>query len=244
MRLALILVPLLIACGGKEDTDTDIPVQTTSTTTTTTGGEITMEPVGTASWSVRGITLFSAPLSDEAPGCVVDGKHTKSIGVWGPGEAHPAPYDNEISAGAAACGYRVGESFTSEEFSGGNGVWLGVVLVPNMGNVAGSSPDFDSGDVINWDRFPLLFDGDLRRGPFTIADADLDGVFPGPEDFGHVVNGHSHAVLFLGSAVERMPAGATPPGEYGFHLALRDATSDVADSGWNVVVPFVVADAE
>ena len=245
MRIALILVPLLIACGGKDDTDTTVPVQTTTTSsTTTTGSMVVSEIVGTPSWSVRGMTVFSGPLDASTSDCVVGDNHAMSLGVYGPGDAHAGPYDNEVSTGATGCGFTTGTQFLSEDFSNGSGIWLGVVLVPNGGGVAGNSPDFDSGDVIQWDRFPMLVDGDLRRGPFTIADGDLDLTFPGPDDFGFAVNGHSHVVLFFGSAVERLPAGATPPGEYEFHVALRDATSDVADAGWNVVVPFVVADPE
>ncbi|NCG22197.1 MAG: hypothetical protein GWP91_24540 [Rhodobacterales bacterium] len=245
MRIALILVPLLLACGGKDDTDITVPGPTTiPSSTTPTGTTVVSEIVGTPSWSVRGMTVFSGPLDASTTDCVVGDNHFIQLGVYGPGDAHAGPYDTEVENGVSACGYAIGNQFLPEDFSNGNGIWLGVVLVPNPGAVAGNSPDFDSGDVIQWDRFPMLIDGDLRRGPFTIADGDLDVTFPGPDDFGFTVNGHSHVVLFFGTAVERFPAGATPPGEYAFHLALRDATSDVSDAGWNVMVPFVVADLE
>jgi len=243
MRSALALA-IMFACGGTDDTATAPPPVTTDTSSSTTAGATQQTVVGTPSWRVSSVTLFTAPLDPSTASCVLGANHQEISGVYGPGDAHLGPYDSEIANGAAACGFRADSTFTSAEFSGGQGVWFGLVLLPTGGGVAGSSPDFDSGDVINWDRFPMLFDGDVRRGPFTIADGDLDGLFPGPDDFGFSVNGHSHVIMLLGSAVERMPLGATPPGEYTFNLNLRDATSDVSEAGWDVVAPFIVADPE
>jgi len=235
----LILV-LFAGCGGPTDDTGPVTTDPVDTDTDTTGvGGVEITALGDPMWTVEGVTIFAASAEIASGECVLGTDHQFAEGVFGPGLPHDPPYGSEVSDGAERCGFRIDDTFAAEEYSGGLGVWLGVVLVPKPGNVPGSSPDFADGDVIYNDRFPVTFDVDVRWNE-VIADSDHDGDMPSPSDFGFVVNGHSHAVLMYRTFLERMPAGAIPEGDYTWNMQLRDATSIVEEAGYNVVVPYRV----
>ena len=238
--VAGLVLALVGGCGGGGDDTGPIQPGTVDTDTETTGvGEIEVTELGDPMWTVQDVTVFAAPAEVASGECVLGTDHHFSMDVFGPGLPHLPPYGSEVSDGAERCGFRIDDTFAAEEYSGGLGVWLGVVLVPKPGNVSGSSPDFDDGDVIYNDRFPVTFDVDVRWNE-VIADSDHDSFMPPPSDFGFVVNGHSHAVLLFRTFLERMPAGAIPEGDYTWNMQLRDATSIVEESGYNVVAPYRV----
>ena len=95
------------------------------------------------------------------------------------------------------------------------------------------------GSVINFDRFPIVVDADVRKEG-KIVDLDNDFSYPGPDTWGLVVTGLSHVPLLFKTTSERMPAGAAPEGNFEWDVALRDATSIVSESGYDLVVPFTV----
>jgi hypothetical protein len=233
------LIPLLLACGGKVEDSAPPP---------DTGTIPAIFPewttLGDPMWEVSSMVLFQGPTSLDTATCLYEGNHRIDGGNWLPGEAHEGPYANELTGAMDRCGFvAVGDSvFTAAEYTDGNGVWLAMMLEPKSGNVQGSSPDFGIGDIIFDDRFPLIYDVDVRRNEI-IVDLDHDGSYPSTYDLGYFVNGHSHMPLVMGTSLEAMPAGATPPGDYTWNVVLRDATSaNQGDQGYDIVIPYEVTE--
>jgi len=235
----MLLLIAMIGCGAPAE-DTSPPEDTG--TIPHIRPEITTQ--GDPDWEVGLIELFQAPLDPAVETCLFEGNHSFSGGNWLPGTAHDGPYEAELTEAISRCGYAPipDDTLTAEEWSDPNALWMGVVIVPKGGGVQGSTPDGPVLDMIADNRFPLVYDADVRRDE-VIVDLSNDGSFPGVLDLGFMVNGHSHVVLAFGSNLTRMPAGASAPGEYTWNLSLRDATSaNQGDQGYDIVVPFEVVE--
>jgi len=235
LRMVMTLA-LLVACGGDDGTDL---AGTMPTDTDGPDGDdlvVNETQLGNPSWRVDGVELFVAPMDAETGNCILGANHTYDGSVWLPNLPHPEPFTSEIADGMDACGYAAKTVISSEEFTAPSGIFLGVVLV---GSESGSTPDYESGSVIPGDLFPMVVDGDVRRD-LIIVDGDQDRSYPDPMSLGYLVDGHSHIPLLFQMNMDRMPAGATPPGAYTFRLAIRDATSQVDPTGYDIEVPFTV----
>lgn len=228
----------LVACGKDDDSAVTVP----ATGTTTPAPSTSIVPLGTPMWTVSDVALFTAPIAFETEQCLLEGPHVFDGTLWSPGEAHPPPYGDEISGALTRCGATAKKEFEAADMQGGSAIWLGLVVEAAEGNAPGSSPDFPLGDVIYFDRFPIVADGDVRRADLLVDTAN-DVIYPGAETWGFVVTGLSHLPLLLRTSLERMPAGASPQGDYEWRVALRDATSIQGDQGYDVVVPYTVAPA-
>jgi len=236
-KLWMVLALGLGACGsdGSTDltdpdpTDSDDPVGGTSLVVNET-------QFGSPTWSIAGVEMFVAPMDVETGNCLLGANHLYDGSVWLPNVPHAEPFTSEFSVAVEDCGYTTKTVISSEEFASPTGVFLGLVLV---GNESGSTPDYESGSAIPGDKFPMVVDGDVRRD-LIIVDSDQDRSYPDPVSLGYLVDGHSHIPLLFQMNMDRMPAGATPPGEYTFQLVIRDATSQVDPTGYDVTVPFTV----
>lgn len=244
MKSLLALVALALSASGcKKDEDPLPSGDTGAPTTTTPVPAPSVIALGSPMYSVTDIALFTGPAGDGTALCVMDPNHEFDLIVWSPGEAHPAPYSNEITGRLAGCGLTAKTTFAPADMEGPNGIWLGLIIEAAAGNAPGSSPDFPIGDVIYNDRFPFVVDTDVRWNDI-LADPDHDFNYPAPDTWGHVVTGLSHFPLLYQTSLDQMPAGASSPGEYAWHVKIRDATSVVAESGFDIVVPYVVESPE
>ena len=228
-----LLLALLVGCGSGGEDETGVLPPTP--TDTGTPWSFSATAIGEPAWNVGGITLFSAPLDPATQECLFAANHTFGQGVWGPGVPHDPPYDVEIVEAVAGCGYDAKVRFSEGEFEDPNGIYVALAIQPAIGAFPGESPDFDNGPVIQDNRFPMLISGDLRRGGI-IVDQDHDGSFPSAADYGFSVDGRSHVVWATGSNITRMPAGATPPGDYTWEVTFTDATG----SAWDLTIPFTI----
>ena len=234
-----IALSLLWACGPKDE-DSAPPPDTGTIPAFAPEWVTHGDPI----WEVSSLVVFQAPMGVDTATCLFDGAHRIQGGNWLPGNAHEGPYVNELADGMDRCGYMgVTDSvFTAAEYSNGHGVWIAMVIEPKAGNIQGSSPDFSIGDIIYDDRFPLIYDVDVRRDEI-IVDREHDGAYPSTYELGYFVNGHSHVPMVFGSNLELMPAGATAPGEYTWNIIVRDATSaNQGDQGYDIVIPYEVVE--
>ncbi len=227
-----------VGCHKEPSGGTGGPTPTGPTGTTPPAPQVVA--VGAPMWQVADLVLFTGPAGATTEQCLLDGPHAWDGSVWSPGEPHDPPYGAEIRDGLQGCGLAEGKAFQASDIQDGRAVWLGLILEPKPGNAPGSSPDFPLGDVIYFDRFPLVVDADVRRDDL-IVDADNDFIYPGPDTWGFVVTGLSHVPLLFHTTHERMPAGASPDGDYLWQVTLRDATSVVEDAGYDISVPYAVA---
>lgn len=229
----------LMACGG--NTVDSAPPRDTGTIPRLKPEVTTL---GDPDWEIGLLELFHAPLDPSVTPCLFEGNHRAQGANWLPGDPHEGPYGAELTEAVARCGYQLVEdsTFSVEEWSDPNGIWMGLVITAKAGGVQGSTPDYSLGDLIQDNRFPLVYDSDVRRDE-VIVDLGTDGSFPSAYDLGYFVNGHSHVVMAFGSNQAQMPAGASAPGEYSWRLSLRDATSaNQGDQGYDVVLPFTVVE--
>ena len=234
------MIPLLIWLGGcgseAEPLDTSPPPVTQTTPTM----QVTLTVQGDRMISLHDFVLFTAPLDGSAADCLLLGPHVQDGNGWLPGDPHDPPYTSEIRTAVERCGYRTDiGTFTAAEFQAGNAVHLGFVAVADPGSVPGSSPDFSSGDVIYSDRFPFVVDGNVRRDQI-ITDGDHDAQIVGPNELGLFVNGFSHIPVLMETGLDRMPAGATSPGDYTWEVLILDAFQ--GGSGYSVEIPFTVTE--
>ena len=231
------VVGLLAACGGKEADDGVSTGETDSDDgTDSVGLEVNSTQFGNPTWELAGFQMFVAPMDATTGDCLVGANHTYDGSVWLPNVPHAEPFDDEIADAVDDCGFDATSVITSEQFTGPSGVFLGLVLV---GLESGSTPDYEAGSVIPGDKFPMVVDGDVRRD-LLIVDSDQDRSYPDPMSLGYLVDGHSHVPLLFQMNMDRMPAGSTPPGDYSFRLVIRDASSQVDPTGYDVEVPFRV----
>jgi hypothetical protein len=231
------VVGLLVACGGEGDGDGVITGETDSDDLPNGSGlEVNYSQFGNPTWGLAGFQMFVAPMDATTGDCLIGSNHTYDGSVWLPNVPHAEPFDDEIADAADDCGFAVTSVITSEQFTGPSGVILGLVLV---GLETGSTPDYESGSTIPGDKFPMVVDGDVRRD-LLIVDSDQDRSYPDPMSLGYLVDGHSHVPLLFQMNMDRMPAGASAPGDYSFRLVIRDASSQVDPTGYDVEVPFRV----
>jgi hypothetical protein len=132
---------------------------------TTTPQFLTLTQIGSPIWKAVDFHMFSAPIGTPDTGFAAfletvlallpEPNHTfiPELGV-GPGEPHDPPYDSELGDGVKNLRFVEKVGFTSEEFSGGNGVYLVWMNIPAPGTT-GSSPDFASGPIIPNSLFPI-----------------------------------------------------------------------------------------
>lgn len=228
---------LVLGCGGNPEVEDTSPV-TVSTTEPEPTLALTLETIGDPMWSLHDFVLFTASLLEESDQCLLLGPHVEDGYAWLPGDPHDPPYTSELTLAVDRCGYRMDvASFTEAEFQAGNGVFLGFVAVAKSGSVPGSSPDFSSGDVIYADRFPFVVDGNVRREQI-ITDGDHDAQISGPNELGLFVNGLSHVPVLMKTGLDRMPAGATSPGDYTWEVLILDAFQ--GGSGYSLTIPFEI----
>ena len=219
--------------------DEEPPPATTDSLPTTVPPRNVIVEVGTPMWQVSEIVVFTGPAGDGTQTCLLDGNHVWDGTVWSPGTAHEPPYDTEIRDALSGCGLTEKDTFDAADLQDPNGIWLALIVEAKAGNAPGSSKDFPLGDVIYDDRFPMVVDADVRRDSL-IVDSDNDFIYPKPGTWGDVVTGMSHVPLVFRTTHERMPAGASPGGSYAWHVLLRDDTSVVQESGWDLEIPYTV----
>lgn len=236
-RVFPVMIGMLLLHGCKKEEEPPPPVDTGTTSPPAT----VVTPVGTPQWIVSDLVLFAGPEDVSTATCLLEGPHVWDGTVWSPGEAHEG-YSTELTSGLARCGLVEKETFASSDLQNGSAIWLGLILEPGPGGAPGSSPDFPMGTVINFDRFPIVVDADVRKNGL-IVDLDNDLSFPGPDTWGFVVTGLSHVPLLFWTTEARMPLGAAPEGEFEWDVSLRDATSINQETGYELTVPYqVVAD--
>ena len=240
-RWNIVLCCLIATSACKKDEEPPPPMETATTTTPPPGNSVIA--VGSPMWSVPDIALFTGPSGNGPADCLLDGPHAFDLIVWSPGDAHDPPYNTEISGKLTECGLTAKQEFAPADMEGSNSIWLGLVIVPVAGNAPGSSPDFPLGDVVYNDRYPFVIDADVRRNDL-IVDSDHDFNFPEAGTWGHVVTGLSHMPMVFSTNLDRMPAGATSPGDYHWQVRIRDATSIVAESGYDLIIPYTVTAPE
>jgi len=241
-RLCLMVaVACLVACGGDDSEDTLVSTDDGITDSDDPGGggyevELNETQVGSPAWGIVGAELFVAPMNAETAKCVLEPNHRYDLGVWLPSSIHAEPFDDEFGDAIDGCGFEFKSTISSEDFTSPSGIFLALIV---EGSGSGSTPDYESGGYIPADKFPMVIDGDVRRD-LVIVDGDQDRTYPDPISLGYNVDGHSHVPLLFQMNLERMPAGATPPGDYTFRLSIRDASAAVSEAGWDIEVPFTV----
>ena len=201
--------------------------------------------VKTPAWKLAGAFMTGAPVGSPESGidayyewlnALLSPNHELMDGVYGPGVAHAAPYEDELFELLKVAGGSAKQSFTAAEFGGLNGVALFLAAVPNAGASYGSSADFVSGPILPNELFPFYVDGDLYRNGVLYDDA-FDGLFPGYNAFSTPIekDGPSHLVLPFGENSSYFP-DVDGAGSYVFRISILDTS----DSGWVVDVPFTV----
>lgn len=236
------IVVFAVALAGCKKEDPPPPPEPTDTGTPPPP-PTSVTPVGTPMWEISDFALATGPSGEGPMTCLLNGPHAWDGTRWIPGDAHDPPYATELRDKMSTCGLSEREDFVASEMEAPNGVWLLMMVTPKTGNAPGSSPDFGLGDVVYEDRFPMVVDADVRRGEILV-DIDHDFVFPTTTDLGYVVTGHSHVPMVFRTGLDRMPAGATSPGEYLWQVSIRDATSIVSESGYDFELAYTVtADA-
>ena len=231
----------VVACGSGDSDDpttTDDGIVDSDDTTFPAGYDlvINQEQIGVPTWSIEGAEMFVAPMEAASAKCVLEPNHRFDLDVWLPNDPHPEPYTDEFTDAVDSCGFEFKTALTSEDFSAPSGVFLGLMLI---GGGSGSTPDYDLGTFIAADRFPMVVDGDVRRD-LIIVDNDQDRTYPNPVSLGYAQDGFSHVPLLFQMNVDRMPGGATPPGNYTFRLAVRDSNPPATAAGYDLEVPFTV----
>lgn len=184
-------------------------------------------PIGTAA---SGYAEFVSTLQTILP--PPDHVLNPALGI-GPGAPHPGPYDTEIGQGVAAAGYRESTTFSTSDYSNGNGVYLAFMLVPGAGAPIGSSPDFASGPIIPDTIFPLsaangtFTNGVFNDGSALTIPATSDASLPG-------LDGYSHIPYFL---ADNFDFALNPvAGAYEYRITILDD----AGNGYRITAAFSV----
>lgn len=213
---------------------------------TTARAAVVFTTVGNPSFVPTDFHLFSAPIGTAATGFAEFAQTTQAIlpppnhqpnpilGI-GPGVPHAGPYDQEIGHGVAANGFVEATTFTTAQYSNGNGVYLAFMLIPGAGSSTGSSPDFASGPILPNALFPLTLDGNTFTGGTlndVLAQLQVPAIdqVPGFEGLG----GYSHIPFFFADNFDFASRPVT--GIYEYQLSILDA----AGNGYQVSAPFQV----
>jgi hypothetical protein len=152
--------------------------------------------------------------------------------TFAPNVQHAAPYDKEAEEGVLATGFPSGDHFTQASWAAPWGLTVTGVLVPTAQAPSGSSPDFDSGPIIDT---RVIVDGDLYRNG-VLVDPNFDSTIPLVSE---VVTdkpfaGWSHVIVIFAESTTFVPGD---PGNYEFVFKL---TAEGSGNGWVVHLPFVV----
>ncbi len=195
-----------------------------------TGAVLTTGSVGisTNSGEIGWLSTLTAP----------DHTFYDAEGVFGPGHAHQAPYDDELYAKFVAHGFTAKQTFEVAEFTPPSGVMLLIMIIPSTQAELGSSVDFTTGPIIQNALFPVLTDGDLYRNG-TLFNPNFDGSWPGYDKFMPPIaaDGASHFFLAY-DANTSFGSGEPAQGNYEFRISAIDASG----SGWSMIVPFAVGE--
>jgi hypothetical protein len=211
---------------------------------------VKLRPIGSPTWKPVDFHLFSAPVATPASGfaeffqtgfdLLPPPNHVPVAGLGvGPGAPHQPPYDSELANGVAARGFREGVRFSTSEFSDGQGVFLAWMNVPAPG-VTGSSPDFDSGPIIQNALFPISIVGETLHNNkqfsttrFAVPALDDETVVPP-----FTVDGHSHFPIFIADNADiAEKADAKLRGSYRYEFTMIDSSG----RGWRIEAHFAVA---
>ncbi len=209
------------------------------------------------SWGPGRVVLFSAGVgsSPEARRSWIQSllaPHHKFYAAendFGPAQAHPPPYDDEIYERLDARGLTASQAFDDVQFTAPQAVMMVMTLVPwGVTPFEGISFDFEQGPVIPNFLFPITVDAELYRDGRLVSSEH--SVHIGHDQFDPPLTvsgtmkplpsaqGVSHMLLALaadGSLGGSPPFGA-PDGDYVYRVTMRDARV----IGWNVSVPFKV----
>ncbi len=141
------------------------------------------------------------------------------------------PYTNIIATGLANTGFRESSQFSAAEFSAGNSVWFGWMIVPSTNAPSGSSADFNSGPIIPNSALPIVLSGFTTRNG-VLFDPNWYDVAPVQNG----VDGVSHFAEMSAEAKE-FGSGASAPGFYHEELTELDASSN----GWVIATDYQVS---
>jgi hypothetical protein len=247
------------ATAGAGPTTTDTGVGGGGAGSTVTGGNGGTDPggsgggpvlnvsqlaVGEPSFNVVGFQLFSAPLGTVTTEFVERKATTEAVlpyeeflldlDLLAPREPAEPPYDNKLELGVLAAGFENKERYAIGEWVAPKGIYLAALLVPVAGSAQGSSADFEAGEIIPNDIFPITVDVDLWKGG-AVFDEDFDFDYPRTEDLqpGTSYDGYSHMPLFFWRNTDMIPAD---PDTYQFRMRVVDAQGN----GWRVFIPLFV----
>ena len=162
----------------------------------------------------------------------------------GPGEAHAAPYDFEISDALTAAGLIDEFEFAEDDIDGGSGnaIYFAFNLIADPDNApVGSTPDGDQAmlplELFGLDVMAIISrtsqsGGMETLGEFLIVlDAPDPALFP---DF--TLAGLSHLPFFFAIDPAVLVAGQTSAGDYQLRFVLRDS----GGNGYNLTTDFSV----
>jgi hypothetical protein len=203
--------------------------------------------IGSPLWQVAGVIAVAGDVGTTSPDPLiaflkdmVGPNHAWDDNdfIVGPKLPHAGPYDDEIFSLAVAAGHTPKQAFTKAEFTGPKGVIITFNIIPSAGAATGSSFDFASGPILANALFPLKVDGDMYRNG-ELYDPFFDGDFGGYPALTPPIDkdGASHLFWFFAEDDAFAPPNTPTSGNYEFRLKITDS----GGLGWNLTVPFTVA---
>ena len=189
-------------------------------------------------WTLEDIQLLSHTGGMLGTGLAVFDQHKwyEPAGPMGPDALNPhaPPYDSEASDSSAREGFVNATTFAVSDWTLPSALFLFAIVVPDDDAPIGSSPDFESGPIVDFRGKPLFVDADLYRDG-VLVDADFDDLYPKLSTIVGAPAGdsYSHVPLGFGEHTSFIPG---TPGDYEWHLRVLD----IEYNGWNVIVPFTV----
>jgi hypothetical protein len=203
-----------------------------------------LQQIGSPAWKPGAVHLFVGKCGTSASG-FADGvklveqilpehKYFPDQNLIGPKTPHQGNYDTELAQGLKAAGLVEQQTFTTAELASPSCLFIALMLVP-QGGPTGSSPDFQSGSVVDPQAFPMIIDGNLHQAG-KLIDTSYDFTYPAIGKLTPPVTGQSYSHMPMVFLVNDELVPQLAPGAHDLSLKILDAQS----AGWRVTVAFTV----
>jgi hypothetical protein len=224
----------VVGDGGGAVADGSIPL----------GAAATLQKIGAPTWRPKCAHLFVGACGDKASGFADGVKLVEQIlpqhqyfpdqNLIGPKTPHQGNYGTEIAQGLQAAGIVEQHTVTTAELASPSCLFVALMLVPD-GGPTGSSPDFQSGPVVDPQAFPMIIDGNLHQAG-QLIDSSYDFTYPAIGSLTPPVTGQSYSHMPMVFLVNDELVPQLAPGAHDLTLKILDAQN----VGWRVTVAFTV----
>jgi hypothetical protein len=236
----------LTACGPNPGDATDAPGP--AEIYADDGIDIIRESFEDPTWTLGGISLFSAPIGTVQTGyaetrsslsCILPQHSWDDETEWlAPIGPHVPPYDAEIFDGLTACARTSRNEYERSDFVGSVGLVLLFSMIPAEDAPTGRTTDSEEAlPLVGTAFLPFDLSADLvQEGTVFFPDMALHG--PRLTDLGmDGRDGLSHWPLALLYPFNETPEFVDLGGAWSWEVAITDEKGN----GWNMTIPFTVS---